>query len=147
MAKKSSVFKLFGTSKLAEKNGVWVDYGDVKFLVARAGGTNSDYLDLLKAKTRPFRNQIDRGTLAQADDDRVTRELYAEAIIKDVQVKNEDGSWVQGVPGMNGEVLPFTRGAVLQLLTALPDMFRDIRVMATDVQRYLDEEDSADLKN
>lgn len=147
MAKKSSVFKNFATSKLTEKSGVWVDYGDVKFLIARAGGSNSDYFDLLKAKTRPFRHQIDRGTLAVADDERVTREIYAEAIIKDVQVKNDDGTWVQGVPTAAGEVVPFTRGSVLVLLTELPDMFRDLRIMATDVQKYLEAEEGDDLKN
>lgn len=144
---KSSVFKLFGTSKLAEKSGVWVDYGDVKFLISRAGGTNSEYYELLKAKTRPFRHQIDRGTLSTADDERVTREIYAEVIIKDVQIKKEDGTWEQGVPTKNGEVVPYTRGAVLTLLTDLPEMFRDLRVCATDVQKYLDLEESDDLKN
>jgi hypothetical protein len=147
MVKKSSIFKSFATSKLAEKNGIWVDYGDVKFLVSRAGGTNTDYLELLKAKTRPFRHQIDRGTLSAAEDDRVTREIYAEAIIKDVQVKGDDDVWVQGVPTAKGEVVPFTRGAVLTLLTDLPEMFRDLRVMANDVQKYLEAEESADLKN
>lgn len=144
---KSSVFKLFGTSKTAEKTGVWVDYGDVKFLISRAGGTNSDYFEILKAKTRPFRHQIDRGTLSSADDERVTREIYAECIIKDVQVKAEDGTWSPGVPTSTGEVVPFTKGSVVQLLTDLPDMFRDLRVCATDVQKYLESEDSADLKN
>lgn len=149
---KSSVFKLFGTSKVAEKEGVWVNYGDIKFLVARAGGSNIAYAELLKAKIRPVRHQIDRDTLSKAEDDRINAELYAEVIIKDVQVRvSEEGvepeEWKKGLPTEDGEVVPFTVGGVTKLLLDLPDLFRDIRVCASDASKYLKSQEDADVKN
>lgn len=145
--KPSSVFKLFGTSKLLEKNGVSVNYGNVKFLVARAGGSNNEYADVLKAKVRPFRHQIDKGLLSDADDQRINAEIYAEAIIKNVQVLNDDETWSEGVPTEGGEVVPYTKANVVKLLLDLPDMFRDLRVCANDVNKYLKDQEEADLKN
>lgn len=147
MAKKSSVFKLFGTSKDAEKDGIWIDYGDIRFKIARAGGSNSDFSEVSKAKTRPYRNQIDRGTLSPADDARISRDIYAEAIIRKVQVKDEAGTWIDGVPTPAGEVVPYTRANVIQLLSELPDMFRDLRECALDREKFLAIEDDADAKN
>lgn len=147
LKKSSSVFKLFGTSKILEKEGVWVNYGDVKFLVARAGGTNNDYADVLKAKVRPHKFQIDKGTLAEADDLRLNAEIYAESIIKDVQIRKEDDTWESGIPTEDGNVVPFTKAAVVKLLLELPDMFKDLRVCASDANKYLKDQEDADLKN
>jgi len=143
----SKLFKTFGTSKDAEKGGVWVNYDDVKFLVARAGGSNIAYADVLKGKIRPFRYQIEHGSLSKADDDRITAETYAETIIKDVQTLQDDGSWKQGVPTDAGNDVPYTTGAVIQLLMELPDLFRDLRACANDSAKFLKEAEAADVKN
>jgi len=148
----SSIFKLFGTSKVLEKEGVWVNYGDVKFLVARAGGSNIQYAELLKAKIRPVRNQVERDTLSKADDDRITAEVYAEAVIKDVQVReSEEGVepevWKTGVPTVKGEVLPLNKETLTKLLLGLPDMFKDLRGCANDAAKYLLDQEQADVKN
>ncbi len=142
----SSVFKLFATSKELEKKGVWLDYGDVKFLVARAGGANHGYAELLKAKIRPIRHQVERDLLSAEENDRINAELFAEAIIKDVKVKVDD-NWQQGVPSADGPVLPYTKANVVKLLLELPDMFRDIRQCAADANKYLIDQEAADEKN
>lgn len=144
---KSSVFKTFGTSRQLEREGIWLNYGDIKFLVARAGGTNIAYQELLKAKIRPVRHQIERDTLSKADDDRINAELYAETVIKDVQVLKEDGTWEKGVPTENGDILPYSSSAVVALLLELPELFRDVRACASDSQKYLKEQEAADVKN
>ncbi len=144
---KSSVFRTFGTSRQLEREGIWLNYGDIKFLVARAGGTNIAYQELLKAKIRPVRHQIERDTLSKDDDNRINAELYAETIIKDVQVLQEDGQWVKGVPTEAGDVAPYSTAAVVALLLELPELFRDLRTCASDSQKYLKEQEAADTKN
>lgn len=143
----SSIFKQYATDKAAEKTGVWIDYGDIKFLVSRAGGANSAFADAYKAKTRPHRYQLDKGTLAKADDDRIMAELYAESVIKSVEVMDEGGNWIKGVPTADGKVLPYSVTAVRELLLELPDMFVDLRAQATDLSKFLKQEEEADLKN
>lgn len=144
---KSSIFKLFATDAALEKSGVWINYGDFKFLVARAGGKNTAYAECLKAKVRPYRYQIEKGTLSDAEDSRITAEVYAETIIQDAQILKEDGSWEQGLPTADGDVIPFTKAEVAKLLLSLPDMFRDLRQQASDSQKYLIEAEESDVKN
>ena len=151
----SSIFKLFGTDKVAEKTGVWINYGDVRFLCARAGGTNIHFSEAYKAKVRPYRHQIDRGTLSKEDDDKIMAELYAETVIKRVEVLVGDSVsaegapviWEPGVPTADGKVLPFSRESVKALLLDLPDMFRDLRECATDANKYLKQAEADDVKN
>lgn len=143
----SSIYKLFGTDKNIEKTGVVVDYGDVRFLIARAGGANIAFAEAYKAKVRPYRAQIDRGTLSKTDDDRIMAELYAETVVKAVEVKAEDGTWSKGVPAADGTVVAYSYGAVVQLLLDLPDMFVDLRAMATDAAKYVRAAEEADTKN
>jgi hypothetical protein len=144
---KSKLFTMFGTDKNAEKTGVWINYGDVKFLVARAGGSNIEYAERLKAKIRPLRNQIERDTLPKAEDDRITAEVYAETVIKDVQVLTSEGSWERGLPTEDGKVVPLTREGLVALLLELPDLFRDLRVQANDAVKFTKEQETADAKN
>lgn len=143
----TSLFKLFATSKTLEKEGIWVDYGEVKFLIARAGGANIAYADLLKAKIRPIRNKVDRDLLTPEEDTRISAELYAEVVIKAVQVKGADGTWSPGVPTEDGKVLPFTVANVTALLLELPEMFRDLKNCANDSNKFLKGQEDADLKN
>jgi hypothetical protein len=143
----SSIFKMFGTDVAREKTGVWNDYGDIRFLVARAGGSNIAFSEAYKAKVRPFRHQIDRGTLSKTDDDNIMAELYAETVIKSVEIKDDKAMWVRGLPTPNGEVVSYSVAGVKQLLLELPDLFRDIRECATDTQKYLKEAEEADAKN
>ena len=149
---KSSVYKLFGTEKALEKTGIWINYGDVKFLVARAGGSNIAYAESLKARIRPVRHQLERDLLSVEDDLRINAEVYADSIIKDVQVRtSEDGAaeevWEHGIPSEDGKVLPYSKAALIELLTGLPDMFRDIQQCSRDSARYLKEHEEADEKN
>jgi hypothetical protein len=143
----NSLYKMFGTDKAAEKAGVWIDYGDVKFLIARAGGANIAFAEAYKAKVKPFRRQIDMGTLSKAQDDQIMAELYAESIIKSVEVKDEAGTWSKGVPTADGKVVAYSYDSVVTLLLDLPDMFADLRAMATDTTKYLRQAEEADTKN
>jgi hypothetical protein len=143
-----SVFKTFGTDKSAEQKGVWITYDDTRFLIARAGGSNHEYRTIFTSKTKPYRHQIEKGTLAQSEQEKLTAEIFAEAIIKKVQVrKDKDSAWQDGVPTESGEVLELTNENVVNLLLALPELFKDIVSCANDIQFFAKAETEADVKN
>ena len=146
----SKLFAMFGTNKEAERTGVWINYGDVKFLVARAGGANLRYAEVLKKRLKPIQHQVDRGTLSKDEDDRVSAEIFAEGSVRDVQcLKNPDvpDSWVQDVPAEDGTILPYTTANVVTLLLALPEMANDLRLQARDANKYLTVQEDEDVKN
>jgi hypothetical protein len=143
---KSSVFKLFETNKSLEKDGVWINYGDVKFLVARAGAANTRFSEVLKAKIRPLKFQIEKGLLPPEEDARLSAEIYAETVVKDVQVKLED-QWQQGVPAGDGSILPFSVVNVKELFLSLPDLFLDLKQAVSSGALFLNEVEEMDRKN
>jgi hypothetical protein len=73
---------------------------------------------------------MDAGLLKTERAEDILRETYAEAVILNWEVL-QDGQWVQGIEGPNGDLLPFTKANVVQALAALGDLFNDIREQAT----------------
>lgn len=97
-----------------ERGGIWVDYGQAgRFLVARAGGENEDFTKALERLTKQHRKTIDLGLLDRAVGDKIIRQAYAEAVIRD---------W-ENVTGPGGEPLPHTVENAVRLFTDLPVLF------------------------
>ena len=142
----SSIFKTFGTDKTAEVNGVWIKYEGVRFLIARAGGSNHEYRTVFNAKTKPYRSQIDRNTLPQSEQERLTAEIFAEAIVKKVEV-DVDGKWVEGIPTPDGKLVESTKANLVALFLELPELFKDLSACAADAAHFTKEEVQADAKN
>ena len=123
-------YELFKTDEDIENKGVSLNYGNFKIVVARAGGSNKKYLNLLEAKLRPYRRQIQTGTLDQETDVRVLAEVYAETVVL---------GW-EGVTNEDGESIPFTKPNIIKLLTELPDLFADLRAQANNVSLFRSED-------
>lgn len=125
----AGMYDNFQTDVTMERDGIILDYGDFRVTVARAGGANKQYLKLLEVKTRPHQRAIQAGLL---DNDRslaILREAYAETVIRNWEVRQED-KWVQGIESQDGSLLPFTRENVLATFHKLPDLFQDIMEQA-----------------
>lgn len=142
-----SMYDRFATDKDAEKTGVWLDYGDFRILVARAGGSNTRYEKALEKESRPHRRGIATGTVPLATLRRVLISVYSKAVVLDWNVKNEDGSWVQGIHQPDGDVAAFSAERVEEAFTALPDLFTDVQSQADNVSIFRPETLEADAKN
>jgi hypothetical protein len=131
-------YEMFKTNANAEvERGIDLDYGDFKIRIVRAGGANKKFSQLLTAKMRPYRRQIDNDTLDPAVADRLMAEVYADTIIL---------GW-DGVCGEDGKPLSFSKENVVKILTDLPDMFRDIQSQAMLAANFKIEERKEDAKN
>jgi len=122
-----SVYEAFETSKSLESDGVVVDFGDFKFILARAGGSNRKFNAAVERRMRPHRRALQAGTLDPEVGDRIAAECFAEAVVL---------GW-EGVTDRQGNPLPFTRENCVQLLLDLPDLFADLRTQATNLSNFL----------
>lgn len=120
--------------------GIDLDFGEGRIItIHRAGGSNSRYAKVFAEKTAPF---IRRGRLKKLDietDDRLMREVYAEAVII---------GW-KGITS-NGKPVEFNVPNVLSFLEEMPEVFLEIRVRASDASKFLQtrmEEDAESLGN
>ena len=123
----STVYQAFETSKDLEQAGIVVDYGAFKFTIARAGGANRKFSNLLDRKLRPHRRAIQAGMFDDDTAQRVLAECYAEAVIL---------GW-EGVTDRDGNPLAFTRDNCVRLLLDLPGLFEDLREQAQNASNFL----------
>lgn len=114
-----SLYDLFETEKSAEVEGFELQVHDgeveVKFMLARAGGANRQFISRLQALLKPYKKKMEKGTMKDEDSERCLVRALAETVIL---------SWT-GVRDREGEEIEFSVENAVTLLTELPDL-RDL---------------------
>lgn len=133
-----SFYKIFGTDKNAETEGVWIDYGEAgRIKIARSGGANKAYTNALQKMYKENRRQMETDTMSDEVAERKVREIFVRHVIID---------W-EGVKDANGKNMSCTFDNANKLLTDLPDLYRDLIQEAGKVSNFRAEALEADAKN
>jgi hypothetical protein len=123
----TSIYDAFETDPTTEVDGITYDMGNLgKFILARAGGANVKFAKAVERKTRPYRQQIERGTIDNELGNSLLIEAFAEGVLL---------GW-KGVKGKDGKDLKFSGPAAIKLLTDLPELFTELRDVASDMANY-----------
>lgn len=133
----SSIFEAFETDTDLEKKGITLDYGEFKFLIARAGGANKRYQKRMEALTRPYRRAIQTETLSNDKADELIMQAFAETVVL---------GW-EGVVDKEGKAIEFSYKACMELFKRLPDLFAEIRDQAGKWSLFKRDMQEADSKN
>ncbi len=121
------MYDQFRSDEVAERDGIFLDYGDFRVQVARAGGANRAYRKELERATKPFRRAIQADAFSEERAEPLLMEVFAKTVVRGWEVKEaETGAWRPGIEAADGSVLPFTVENVLATFRALPDLYRDI---------------------
>lgn len=133
-----SLYEKFSTDETIEKEGVWLDYGEgEKFLIARAGGANTKFVQRLQHLTKPFNRQIQMGTFSEEQGRELAAQAFAETVIL---------TW-EGVKNREGDVMDFSVANCKQFLIDLPEIFVDIREFAASYANFQTEERTEEGKS
>lgn len=142
-----SLFKMFKTDANLEMNGVVIDYGETRVTLARSGGANKQYLKVLEAKTKPFRRAIQADMMDRKKLTAIMQDVFIEAAIRKWE-ELVDGEWQADVVRLeSGEIVPFSRDAVLSVFRALPDLFEDLQSQSANMAIYRQADLEEDVKN
>lgn len=133
----SGPYSVFRTDKALEKEGIVLDYGDFKIKVARAGGANSAFQKALTAKIRPYKRQLDAGTIPDDVAEKLFLDVYAESVVL---------GW-EGMTDENGNPLPYSKENAVKLFSDLPDLFRDVQNQAAAISNFRAEVTEDTIKN
>jgi hypothetical protein len=115
----------------AEKEGIWFVYPNgIKFLMARAGGSNNRYKRMLSKALRPHRRVIDQGRMDPDLSDELLRRVYANTVLLD---------W-EGIKDEKGKSIPYTPQAGEEFFAAIPELFSELIDRATEAQNFVDAE-------
>lgn len=138
-----SLFKQFQTNADIEAAGVKVEYGQndngsvPAFYVSRIAKSNKRYSKALEAATRPYRRQIELGTMPEDVADRIFMEVFVSTILM---------GW-ENIESQDGSPLAFTKENAVQLLKALPELFDDLQEKAKQASMFREASLEDDAKN
>lgn len=147
-----SMFSQFETDANLEVSGIWIDYGDFRVLLARAGGSNKKYLTYAEGKTKPFRRAIQTGAFPEERSKGLLYDIYANTVILDWQVpdgedENHTTKWKKGIPTKEGSLIDVTPENIVATFKLLPALFIDLQKSAEEINLFRKEEEENDRKN
>lgn len=155
----SFLYKTFETDVDLEREGIIVNFGSVKFSLARAGGRNKAFKELFTAKAERHRVELDNKTLSDDVADKLMAESYAEAVILGWWTRKEDENgdpildkkgeeqWDDTIVNADGDAIKFTKDECVRLLLDLPDLFATLQSYASKAANFRKELEEEDLGN
>jgi hypothetical protein len=154
-----SLYKMFEVSEATEQKGILLNYGNIRLLIARAGGSNKKFVESFKDKSKPFEFAIKHGKLEEEDSIRLMAEVYAETIVLGWEsvVLGEDGKpkldtkgkpkFQKKIENKDGKMIAFSVEACTQILMDLPELFRQVQEMSGEYANFLKDEEAAEVGN
>jgi len=148
-----SMYSQFETDPHLEKTGVWVDYGDFRVLLGRAGGANKKYMKYAEQKSKPFRRAIAAGVMPEERSKELLFDIYANAVIFDWNVSDgvhevtSETIWKRGIHMPDGEIGDFSYDNVMMTFRRLPDIFFMLQKEAEQISIFRKEELEEEAKN
>lgn len=154
----SFLYNTFQTDTDLEREGIIVNFGSVKFSLARAGGRNKAFKDTFTAKAKKHRTQLDNETLSDEMADRIMAESYAEAVVLGWWTRKEDENgdpilkkgeeqWEDHIVNADGKKVKYNVEECVALLLDLPDLFATLQQYASKSANFRKELDEEDLGN
>jgi hypothetical protein len=144
------MYDVFETDGGLEVNGVWIDYGDFRILIASAGQGNKSYVRYAEKKLKPVRRALEVGAVDMARQQGIMADIYAKTIIlgwETIHGKGDDTKMKTGIEDKNGKIVPFTKENVITALKALPRLFLDLQEQASSLATFRKEETDEEGKN
>lgn len=155
----SFLYKTFQTDTDLEREGIIVNFGSVKFSLARAGGRNKAFKEVFSAKAKRHRAELDNETMSDEMADRIMAESYAAAVIlgwwtrkeneKGDPVLDKDGNevWQDHIVNKDGKKVKYSVDECVKILLDLPDMFQTLQSYASKAANFRKEMDEVDEGN
>lgn len=155
----SFLYRTFETDTDLEREGILVNFGSVKFSLARAGGRNKAFRDLFNAKAKKHRVELDNETLSDEVADRIMAEAYAEAVVLGWWTRKEDENgdpildkkgeeqWDDHIVNREGKKVKYSVDECVKLLLDLPDLFQTLQSYAQKAANFRKEFEEEDEGN
>ena len=141
----SGLFKQFKTNEDLEVNGVKIEFHEAinedgtvpTFIISRMGKANKAYTKALEAATRPYRRQIELGTMKNEVAEKLFKSVFIDTVLK---------GW-ENVRDEKDDALEFSKESALGLLEALPDVYERLQEEAKLASNFRDNALEAEAKN
>lgn len=128
---KTNLDKIFKTSAVIEKSGVWLDISEeTGFLVRPFNKNNPNIKSAMAVHFKPHQRQIEMGTLDPSKEAEINAKVFVNSCLID---------W-KGVE-IDGVDTPFSKEVAIKFLVSLPELFETLMSYAQDYKNYQEIED------
>lgn len=143
-----SIQKMFSTDDSFESEGIWIDYGNEKVRILRAGARNQKYKQIFSSLMKPYETQMANDNLPEEVGQRIMQTSYAKAIVIDWCCrKDENSPWKSGHMFLDGKEVPATEENIIEIFKKVPDFFVDIRRKSEKLSLFQKAETDKKAKN
>jgi len=140
----------FGTNTAKETEGVVIQFGENDdktipgFHISRMSRANVRYTKAMEVATRPYKRQIELGTLPNDTSERIFLDVFVRTVLRGWE--NVLLSDVTGNVKDTG-FATFSEDNARKLFSNLPELFEDLQQQAKSASLFKEEEMEADSKN
>lgn len=134
----STIWSQFETDKKLEVEGIWIDFGDYRWLCRRAGGSNTKFKEAFARETKKVRQVMDIEDIPDHRGREILYKTFADTVVLDWEGK--------GMVGRDGKPLPFNRDNVVMIFENMPDFYDRLRQRLMDHQLFLKDIEEASIK-
>lgn len=140
-----SLYTQFAVDNKKESDGVKIEMFEAEnedgtvpaFFVSRMGKSNKRYSKALESATRPYRRQIQLGTMNNEKAEEIFLEVFCDTVLM---------RW-ENVTGKDGKALPFNKQNAIGLFKDLPEVYERLQEEAQMSANFRDETVEAEAKN
>lgn len=150
----SNPYEMFEVNEKQEnEEGIWAEYPNpdkkhsFKIRFVHSGDSNIAYRDALRARIKPLSYRIQQDMVSDEEFELIVQKVFADKIIKDWQVLDENGNWVQGIYSDNFSIVEFNKTNVLEAFAKGKRLFRDIKKQSDNFSSFKLIEMENDSKN
>lgn len=142
-----SMYAAFATDPKKEADGIFVEFGEFRVLIRRAGGANKLYQKTMETLVAPHRRILQLGQLQEGTMKAILAEGYATAIVVDWQYQMDDGlgakEWKSGIELPDRTMGEVTVENVKAVLLAYPVIMDALKETAEAIAGFKSEADEA----
>lgn len=141
----SGLHKQFKTNSVKETEGVKIEFPEVQnddgsiptFIISRMGKSNKAYSKALEAATRPYRRQVELGTMKNDVAEKLFLNVFVDTILR---------GW-ENVQDENGEAISYSKDSAISLLEELGDVYDRLQEEAKISSNFRDSALEDEAKN
>ena len=134
-----SVRAAMSTSAKLESEGTFLEMGNTRVRLARAGGTNHAFNAAIQAAHKKWGRAIELDVLPDERSRELLYDIYARHVVKswetDTAPEGSEPDWREGIEGPQG-VEPATVENIVAFFTDVPDFFLECKKHAEGSQFY-----------
>jgi hypothetical protein len=150
----SNPYEMFEINEEQENEvGRWAEYPNkdkkhaFKVRFVYSGDSNVAYRDALRARLKPLNYRIQQEMVTDEEFELIQQKVFADKIIKEWMVLNENGQWVPGMYGDNFSIIEFNKQNVLDAFVKGARLFKDLKKQSDSFATFKADEIEVDSKN